>query len=210
MAELRPDPHAVTDLATLEAIYPLEPTPASTVKVLDHLSPAYRRIVEATPFAVLATTGPRGVDCSPRGDAPGFIAVLDDRTVAIPDRRGNNRLDTLRNIIADPRIGLICLVPGMNEALRLTGRASLTADPALCERFAVDGKAPATVMVISIDTVYFQCARAILRSRLWDPAVRVVRETLPSAGEMLKTADPSFDGAEYDKKLPGRQAQTLY
>ncbi|MGE0232361.1 MAG: pyridoxamine 5'-phosphate oxidase family protein [Flavobacteriaceae bacterium] len=204
------DPHAVTDIAALERIYPLAPAPAATIKVLDRLSPAYRRIVEAASFAILATNGPRGIDCSPRGDAAGFIAVLDDRRIAIPDRRGNNRLDTLRNVLADPRVGLIFFVPGMNEALRITGRARLTADPALCGRLAVDGKAPATAMIVEIDTVYFQCARAVLRARLWDRAAHVDRQTLPSAGDMLTTADPSFDGADYDKKLPGRQAQTLY
>ncbi len=203
------DRHAVTDEAGLLDLYG-RPAQASLTKETDRLTPAYRRLIEAAPFVVLASLGPDGLDASPRGDAPGFVRVLDERTLALPDRRGNNRLDTLRNLVVDPRVALLFLVPGVDETLRLNGRATITTDPALLESFAVDGKAPATVLRIEIETVYFQCARALIRSKLWQPEARAERKDLPSAGAMLKGARGDFDADAYDADLPERQGATLY
>jgi uncharacterized protein len=202
-------PFEITDLAALEALY--EPAAgASLRKEVQYLTPEYRRILEASPFCAVATSGPGGLDCSPRGDGPGFVHVLTDRMLAMPDRRGNNRLDTLRNIVADPKIALLFLIPGVNETLRVNGRAALSVDPALTERFAVDGKAPKVVITVAVDTVYFQCARALIRSGLWNPALHATRASLPTAGQMTKAADAAFDAETYDAALPARQAATLY
>lgn len=197
----------VGSIAELEAIY--GPTPEGAKrKVADHLTPAYQRMLEAAPFVALATGSAEGFDCSPRGDRGQVAFVLNDRTVAVPDRRGNNRLDTLRNIVTDGRIAALFLLPGCLETLRLNGRAWLSADEGLRDSYAVDGKRPATVIVIEITEVYFQCARALMRSALWD--VRVDRTALPTAGEMTRSAWEAFDAESYDAALPARQEATLY
>jgi len=184
------------------------PARASLAKEVSFVHPCYRALIEASPFFVLATSGPGGLDASPRGDAPGFVVVEDETTLLIADRRGNNRIDSLTNIVADPRVALLFLVPGKGETLRVNGRAEIVADPLLLERFAVDGKAPKCVIAVTVETVFFQCARAILRSGLWDaPAA----PGLPSAGQMLAALSADdFDGAAYDRALPGRQRDTLY
>jgi PPOX class probable FMN-dependent enzyme len=200
----------ITDPAALEALYG-EPVAASIAKEVPALTPGYRALIEASPFFVLATSGPGGLDASPRGDEPGFVRVADDRTLLIPDRRGNNRIDSLRNILADPRVGLLFLVPGLNETLRVNGRAVIDTDPALCEIFAVDGKAPKSVLVVTIETVFFQCARALLRSHLWDPAAQVPRASLPSVGSLLAEASAGREGGDaYDRSLAERIPKTLY
>ena len=142
----------ITTVADLETIYGDFGAvgEGSTAKVADHITPHYRQYLEAAPFAALATIGPEGLDCSPRGDKPGFIRIHDDRTLMLPDRRGNNRIDSLRNVVRDPRVALMALIPGIGNAMRINGRAHLTADPALMETFAVDGKSPRTVMVIQV------------------------------------------------------------
>lgn len=202
--------HTIASLAELEMLYG-DVNPNSLRKETDHLTHEYRRMLDASPFCAVATSGPGGLDCSPRGDPSGFVRVLDTRTVAFADRRGNNRLDTLRNLIVDPRIALLFLVPGANETLRINGRAMLTREPALIKSFAMDGKLPVCVVVVAIDVVYFQCARALLRSRLWDVSRHVVdRTSLPTAGEMSRSADATFDAETYDAALPARQAATLY
>lgn len=201
--------HTITTLAELEALYG-EVNTNSLRKETNHLTPEYRRMLEASPFCTVATSGPGGLDCSPRGDPRGFIRVVNSRAIALADRRGNNRLDTLRNLIADPRIALLCLIPGVNETLRINGRATLTREPSLLDAMAMDGKQPNCVVLIAIEAVYFQCARALIRSRLWDPANRVDRKSLPTAGEMSRSADPTFDAEPYDAALPARQAATLY
>ncbi len=201
---------AITDTAALEALYG-RPAGASVAKEVGFLTPGYRALIEASPFCVLATSGPDGLDASPRGDGPGFVRVADERTLLIPDRRGNNRIDSLRNVVADPRVALLFLVPGVEETLRVNGRALITADPALCASFAVDGKEPKTVLVVTIETVFFQCARALLRSRLWDPAARVERRGLPSAGTLIAEASAGREGgADYDRTAADRVAKTLY
>ncbi len=200
----------ITTVEELEALYGL-PAEASTVKEVDRLTPHYRAYLAASPFAVLATSGPEGLDCSPRGDVPGFVRVADDRTLLLPDRRGNNRVDSLRNIVRDPRVALLFLIPGAGNSLRVNGRAHLTTDPDLLASFAVDDKAPRCVLVVTVAAVYFQCARAILRSGLWNPAKRVDPASLPSAGQILAALSANrVGGDEYDRAWPGRAAQTLW
>jgi uncharacterized protein len=201
--------HAVTTLEQLNELYG-QVNPNSLAKERSALTPQYRALLEAAPFFALATCGPEGLDCSPRGDGHHVLAVLDDRTIAIPDRRGNNRLDSLRNIVRDERVALLFLIPGVSETLRINGRAYLSTDPDLIGRFVIDDKAPRSVIVVNIDSVYFQCARAVVRARLWDVDAHVDRSTLPSAGEMTKAVSPDFDALTYDAELPGRQAATLY
>ncbi len=199
------------DNAALRAVYRTAPGETSLAKVADHVHPLYRPYIEASPFAVLATLGPEGLDTSPRGDGPGFVHVLDEHTLLLPDRRGNQRIDSLRNIAFNPQVALLFLVPGVGEALRVNGTARISALPALCDRFAVDGKPPASVLIISVRSVFFQCARAIKRSALWNPAKHVARETLPSPGSILQALSRvGVDGAAYDAELQDRQAKTLY
>lgn len=202
--------HIVTSIEALEALYgPVNPN--SLAKETVRLTPEYRRWIEHAPFLAIATSGPGGLDCSPRGDAAGqLIRVVDEATLMFPDRRGNNRIDTLRNIVADPRVALLFLVPGINETLRVNGRAEITTEPALRTGFAVDGKAPASVVRVFVDAVYFQCARALVRSRLWQADAQVPRQAVPSAGEMTRAAKPGFDAESYDAELDDRQRRTLY
>ena len=205
------DEHAIDTLPRLEALLgPL--SDASVHKELPYVHPAYRAMIAASPFAVLATTGPGGLDASPRGDPAGFVQVLDDdQTLLLPERRGNQRADSLRNILADPRVALLFLIPGGGETLRVNGRASITVDPALLQRFAVDGKPPQCVLNIQVDTVYFQCARAIQRSRLWQPVAPDARPAVPTAGTILAAlTQDQIDGQAYDAALPARQQATLY
>jgi uncharacterized protein len=197
---------SVTDL---EALYGVA-NPVSLAKETPHLTAAYRQWLEVAPFFALATSGPSGLDCSPRGDKTGALLILDDRTLAIPDRRGNNRIDSLRNIITDPRVGLLFLIPGVNECLRVNGRAVLSTNPELIGRFVVDGKPPKSVIVVAIEAVYFQCARALARSKLWDAASRVDARQVPTPGVMIQSASATFDAAGYDAGLADRQASTLY
>ncbi|MGO4513814.1 pyridoxamine 5'-phosphate oxidase family protein, partial [Bradyrhizobium sp. 2TAF36] len=168
----------------LEAIYGAVGD-ASTVKVADHVTPLYRIFIEKAPFAALATIGPEGIDCSPRGDLPGFVRIHDPKTLMLPDRRGNNRVDSLRNIVRDPRVSLMFLIPGSGNAVRANGRACLSVDPELLASFKVEGKAPRSVMVMNVDEIYFQCARAIVRSDLWNPDKRIDPKTLPTPGQIL-------------------------
>lgn len=201
--------HRIESLAELEALYG-EPLQTSVAKESPVVNAPYRKLIEAAPFVAVATLGAAGLDCSPRGDGPGFVEVLDEHTLALPDRRGNNRLDTLRNLVEDPRVALLFLIPGLNLCLRVNGRAVISTDPALCTRFAVDGKLPVTVMVITVETLYFQCARALKRAQLWSAEAQVRTADLPSAGELVQSVITDFDGAGYDSTLDERQSQTLY
>lgn len=204
------DSHRVVDPGVLERRYGV-PSPASVRKEIDYLHPHYRAFVAASPFAILATCGPGGLDASPRGDAPGFVTVQDEKTLLIPDRRGNNRIDSLRNIISDPRVALLFLVPGVGETLRINGNAHITVDPDLLQRLAVDGKAPRSVLVVKIETVFFQCSRAVLRSNLWDPSRQIDRKALPSTGDILSALSKAeIDGEKYDREWPERVKTTLY
>ena len=197
----------IDTIEALEARY-AAPSGGALLKETDRLHAPHRRMVEASPFCILATMGPHGVDCSPRGDAPGFVRVADERTLMLPDRRGNNRIDSLRNIVSSAHAGLIFLVPGKGEALRVAGSATVTADQELRESFAVNGKAPTTVIVIRTERVFQQCARAILRSHLWGDTPP--RTDLPTAGQLTAAVDPTFDAEPYDAALAERQRRTLY
>jgi PPOX class probable FMN-dependent enzyme len=160
---------------------------------------------------VLSTCGPEGVDCSPRGDEPGFVRVADEKTLLIPDRRGNNRIDSLRNIVRDPRVSLLFLVPGVGETFRIIGRASISTDPALCESFVFAGKAPRAIIVVAVESVYYQCSKAVIRSKLWDPARHVERNSLPSNGTILAAITKgALGGEDYDRAYPERLRQTIY
>lgn len=201
----------ISSIEELEALYADPVPPAAHLKVLDHVSDHYRRFIEASPFLILASVGPSGVDCSPRGDPAGFVRVADPKTLLIPDRRGNNRLDSLRNIVVDPRVHLLFLIPGIGETMRVIGRAAIDADPDLCASFTLQGKAPRCVIRVSVDEVYPQCQKALVRARLWDPAMQITRSSLPSSGEMLATISKgAFDGEAYDKAYPERLKQTIY
>jgi len=200
----------ITTVEQLEALYGL-PGETSTVKEVDTITPHYRAFIEAAPFAALATTGPEGLDCSPRGDKPGFIRVHDARTLLLPDRRGNNRVDSLRNVVRDPNVALLFLIPGSGTTLRVNGRAHLSVEAQLLQSFAVEEKAPRSVMVISVGSVYFQCARAIVRSDLWNPAKHIDPKSLPSPGEILAAfSGDRVGGEDYDRAWPARAQQTLW
>ncbi|MCA0175611.1 MAG: pyridoxamine 5'-phosphate oxidase family protein [Proteobacteria bacterium] len=203
--------HTITSLDALEALYQPAPTEASTVKELDRLIPEYRRYIELSPFVALATNGPEGLDCSPRGDAPGFVRVLDERTLALPDRKGNHRIDSLRNIVRNPQVALLFLIPGSGTTFRVNGRAAITDDAALRASFAVDGHLPRTVLLIHIEQTYFQCARAIVRARLWDAAHHVPPGEVPTPGQVLeRLSGARIDGARYDADWPARAAASLW
>jgi PPOX class probable FMN-dependent enzyme len=201
--------HDVTTEAQLEALYGLPSGPA-VIKEIDHVSDHYRAFIEASPFVVLATCGPEGLDCTPRGDPAGFVRVVDRRTLMLPDRRGNNRLDALRNIVRDPRVALLFLVPGIGRTLRVNGRARITTDPALCASFAMEGKEPRSIVVVTAERVYTQCPKALVRSHLWDPSRHVPESALPSSGEMLRALSAGFDAEGYDRDYPRRLKETIY
>lgn len=200
-------------IASVEQLEQIYGTPQNTalVKEIDRLTPHYRALIEASPFVALATSGPEGLDCSPRGDAGSVVSVHDDRTLMLPDRRGNNRIDSLRNIVRDPRVGLLFLIPGAGTTLRINGRAHLDTDPALCDSFAVDGKAPRAVIVIRTEAVYFQCARAVIRAGLWQQDSHVDLAALPTPGQILQSmSDARIDGAAYDAEWPARAAASMW
>ena len=202
--------HLITTIEGLEQIYG-EVYPPAKAKETDRITPQYRSLIEASPFCALASSGPGGLDCSPRGDPTGFVKVQDEKTVLVPDRRGNNRIDTLRNIVHDPRVALLFLIPGCSETLRIVGRASISADPALAQQFLMEGKAPRTVLVIAVESVFFQCAKAIVRSKLWDATRHVDRKTLPTAGSILaELTGGKLGGPEHDRAAPERMKATIY
>ena len=202
--------HQVTSVEQLEALYGL-PAGAAVLKEIDHISPEYRTFIEASPFFALSTCGPEGLDCSPRGDDPGFVRVADAKTLMIPDRRGNNRIDTLKNLVRDPRLSLLFLIPGVGETLRVIGRAAISTDPALLESFVFAGKTPRSVIIVAVERVYFQCSKAIIRSKLWDPSRHVERTALPSNGTILAAITKGeMGGEEYDRAYPERLQATIY
>ena len=200
----------ITTIEQLEALYG-QPGETSTVKEADWLTQEYRTLMEASPFVALATAGPEGLDCSPRGDAGQAVRIVDDRTVMMPDRRGNNRCDSLRNIVRDERVALLFLIPGSGTTLRLNGTAHLSADPDLLALFAVKGQAPRSVIVIALPRVYFQCARAIVRSELWNPERHVDPASLPTPGDILAAMSQArVGGRAYDEEWPERAAKTMW
>ncbi len=199
----------ITTVAELEALYG-SPVKTSLIKEIDYISDHYRAFIDAAPFVVLATSGAGGLDCTPRGDPPGFVRVVDNKTLLIPDRRGNNRIDTLRNLVEDPRISLLFLIPGIGNTLRINGTAEIIVDEDLSTSFAVNGKVPATLLRITAEQVYFQCPKALVRSKLWQDDFRQERSALPSTGEILKALSDDFDGEAYDRNYPDRLEETIY
>ena len=187
-----------------------QPGEASLIKVTDRLTPGYRRLVEASPLVILATSGPEGLDCSPRGDAGQAVRILDDQTLLMADRRGNNRMDSLRNIVRDGRVALLFLIPGSNTTFRVNGNAVVSVDPDLLTSLEMEGNAPRSALRVTIREAYFQCARAILRAALWDTIARIDAKTLPTAGELLKETEDSFDAAAYDRDWPARAKTTMW
>jgi hypothetical protein len=200
----------LTDATALRELYG-EPSDAAIAKEVDYVHPHYRAMIEASPFMVMATSGPDGLDVSPRGDPPGFVVVEDERTLLIPDRRGNNRADSLSNLIGDPRIALLFLIPGVGETLRVNGHAEISIDPALLERFPAQGKLPRSVIVVRVERVYFQCPKALVRSDLWNPAKHIERKSLPSTGTILgDITRGKVGGTDYDAAYPARLKATIY
>jgi PPOX class probable FMN-dependent enzyme len=200
----------VTTIEQLETIYS-QPAEASIVKETETILPEYARYIAASPFMALATSGSGGLDCSPRGDKPGFVRVADERTLMLPDRHGNNRIDSLRNIVADPRVALLFLIPGLGVTLRVNGLGRVSVEPALCQSFVMEGKLPRSVLVVDVQSVYFQCARAVMRAELWDPQRHVDPKSLPSAGQILSAVTAARVGGEaYDKAWPERARETLW
>ncbi|TKZ22415.1 pyridoxamine 5'-phosphate oxidase family protein [Shimia litoralis] len=198
----------ITDISELEDIYGT-PAPASLRKVAGYLTPEYRRWIMASRFCVVSTVGPDGTDGSPRGDDGPVVQALDDHTLAMPDWRGNNRMDTLRNIVLDDRISLMFMVAGSTNVVRVNGRARITADADMCARFEVKGKHPRSVVVIKITEVYFQCARAIMRAQIWDGEDQSAG--LPTAGDILAAmTDHQEGGAFYDDAWQARAAETMW
>jgi hypothetical protein len=199
----------ITTIEELKAIYG-EASEASTAKVTSALTPAYRTMIERSPFMALATVGPEGLDCSPRGDRGAVVRIEDDRTLALPDWRGNNRVDSLVNIVRDPRVALMFLIPGSTSVMRINGRAVVSVAPGLLASFEMDGRHPRSVVVVTIDEAYFQCARAVMRAELWKAETQGAADGLPTPGEMLKSAKDSFDHVAYDREWPERAAKTMW
>jgi hypothetical protein len=197
----------IDSLDRLHAIYGV-PGPASTVKEVDRITPDYARMMAASPFLALATVGPEGLDCSPRGDRGSVVRIADERTLWLPDRRGNNRVDSLRNIVRDPRVALLFLIPGSGSTLRVNGRAHLSVDPALLDGLAIEGQRPRSVIVIRVETIYFQCARAVIRAGLWQAHAA---PDVPTPGQILARLSAGQVGGEtYDREWPARAAASMW
>jgi uncharacterized protein len=210
MDAISADQHLIRDEQSLNALYG-EISAGAIAKEIDYIHPHYQAMIEASPFVVLATCGPEGLDTSPRGDPAGFVHVVDQKTLLIPDRRGNNRADSLRNIIRDPRVALLFLIPGVGETLRVNGTAVISTDPALIERFPFRGTLPRTVIVVTAERVYFQCPKALVRSELWNPAKLIDRKALPSTGTIMADITKGrLGGPEYDRAYPERLRETIY
>lgn len=197
-------------VAELEALYG-QPAAAAVRKVTPVITTHYAAFIAASPFVALATYGEDGMDCSPRGDVAGFVRIHDERTLMMPDRRGNNRVDSLRNIVLDSRIGLLFLIPGSGTTLRVNGTAVVCIEPALLDSFAMEGKAPRSVIVMTVKAVYFQCSRAIIRANLWDPAHHPDIAELPTPGTILaELTNGEVGGLPYDQAWPERARQSMW
>ena len=207
---MTPDPDIIVTLDQLYAHYG-DPIPTALIKELGSISGHYRQFIEASPFVILATSGPDGMDCSPRGDPAGFVRVVDEHTLLIPDRRGNNRVDSLRNIVSNPQVALLFLIPGIGEAMRVNGSACLSVNQELRQSLAMGDKVPRSVIVITVESIYPQCQKAVVRSKLWDASTQIPRTALPTVGEMMTAiTQGEFDGKAYDEAYPERLRQTIY
>ncbi|MFT7525569.1 MAG: PPOX class probable FMN-dependent enzyme [Arenicella sp.] len=204
---------SINSLEQLAQVYG-EAVPTALWKEISYINDHYRQFIEKSPFLILATSGENGLDCSPRGDPAGFVRVVNEKCIQLPDRRGNNRLDSIKNIIRNPAVGLIFLVPNAGETIRLSGKAEILVDDDLCQSFAINGKAASSVLSISVEKVYFQCQKAIARSKLWDTSKHIDRSELPTAGQMVKgfaaEKNQEFDSDGYDKNYPERMKETIY
>lgn len=200
----------IDSIEALVARYPAT-TERALLKEMNALEKHSRRFIELSPFFVISTTGKDGRgDNSPRGEKAGFVHVLDDKRIAFPDRPGNNRLDTFKNIIANPNVGMLFVIPGVPEILRINGRAELRDDPELMERFIVNGKLPRLVAVVHVDEAYLHCAKAIMRSGLWDVASQHPRTVLPSMGEMIRDQIGRDIAVETREELDARHRSQFY
>ena len=200
----------IKTIEQLERLYG-EPRPVAVLKEVEEITPSYAKLIEAAPFVAIATSGPEGLDCSPKGDPAGFIRILDKKTLAIPDRPGNNRIDGMRNLVRDPRIALLFLIPGVGETLRVNGRAAISVDPDLLQRFTIGGKLPHAVMLVTVERIYFHCSKAIVRSKLWSESTKVERASLPSTGTIIaELSNGKFGGESYDREAPARIQAELY
>ncbi|MBV4476489.1 pyridoxamine 5'-phosphate oxidase family protein [Pseudomonas botevensis] len=200
----------IDSIEALEAIYG-QPHERAVRKQIDFLNEDYQAMVRLSPLLVVSSVGIDGLDNSPRGDTPGFVRIIDERTLALPDRPGNNRIDTLRNVLHDPRVSLLFIIPGIGETLRVNGTATISADPELLESFAVNGKPARTVLLVNVEAAFFHCAKAFVRSDAWNPESHVPRSALPSAGAFHKRLnDGQFDAETYDREAPARVQNSLY
>ncbi len=200
----------ITTVEQLERLYG-EPRPVAVLKEVEEITPSYATLIEAAPFVAIATAGPEGLDCSPKGDPAGFIRILDNKTLAIPDRPGNNRIDGMRNLVRDPRIAVLFLIPGVGETLRVNGRAKISVDPELLQSFAMGGKQPRSVMLITVERIYFHCSKAIVRSKLWSESTKIDRASLPSTGAIIaELSNGKLDAESYDRDAPARIQAELY
>jgi hypothetical protein len=200
----------IGSLTALESHYGA-PGDLALRKELTALDPHCRHFIELSPFIVIATASASGAaDASPRGDAPGFVQIVDDRQLLIPDRPGNNRVDSLRNLVENPNIGLLFFIPGMNETLRLNGTAVLTTDPEILAKMAVNGKPPRSALLVTIDQVFLQCAKALVRSKLWNPESRIERETFPTLGQIIADQVKGVDSAVADERIEISMKTRLY
>ena len=198
----------------LEQVYSAEVSERSLWKEIDHVNDLYRQFIEASPFLILASYGDHGVDCSPRGDPPGFVRVASPKCIQIPDRKGNNRLDSMRNILQNPSVGIIFLIPNVGETLRISGQAEILVDNELCASFAVDGKPASSVLSIQVDKVYYQCQKALIRSKLWNPESPGRPEQLPTAGKLAQHFSAqhgaNLDAEAYDAGYSEHMKKTIY
>lgn len=199
----------ITTIADLEELYGTL-SDASVVKVANKLTAHYRQLIEASPFVAMATSGPEGLDCSPRGDPAQVMTIKDDKTLLMPDRRGNNRVDSLRNIVRTGEIALMFLIPGSNTTVRVNGTAVLSIEPDLLKTHAINEKEPRSVIIVKIREVYFQCARAVMRAGLWDSNKFVEKIDLPTPGQIMRELQESFDGETYDAEWPARAEKSLW
>lgn len=200
----------IQDHESLRAYYG-EPNDRAARKQLSRLDVHCRNFIAASPFLALSSAGADGsCDCSPKGDGPGFVSVLDDETLLIPDRPGNNRVDTFSNIVENPHVGLLFFVPGMSEMLRVNGRAVITTDAALLDPLSVNGKPPKSGLLVTVEEAYLHCAKALIRSDLWNPEKHIDRKTFPSMGRMLADQIEGLDPVEAEKFTEASIREQLY
>ncbi|KQN07147.1 pyridoxamine 5'-phosphate oxidase [Sphingobium sp. Leaf26] len=201
----------IDTMEQLEAVYDAPIPSAAKASDLDKLIPPYVQLIEASPFFVLATSGAEGLDCSARGDPPGFVRVQDERTIIFPDRRGNNKIDSLRNIICNPLVSLMFLIPGTGIILRINGRAQISIDEGLLASFAIGSALPRSAVIVTVEMAFMQCARAIIRSKLWDAAGQVDQKCIPSMGDVLAYVTNGREGGkQFDEVAPTRMMQSLW